>query len=229
MKSAQSMTVSRHVQSVRSVHRRRNPPQERLRNWQVRQHDTATRRASSALHSHLPSPPSLVSTRSLILPRDASSSPTPLRPSTFPREGDRESPRSRPSPKTNITLHLVTACNVRDLRSAWNFIFDGLRFADERKTEPSVHLPSSSIPYYPRICGFFSAIFSSFFFFFSRNFCEDYLILKDSMGNLAFFVSLWLKDNSKNSKFYIMLDYTNFNWSLINRITGASIFTPTFS
>lgn len=56
MKSAQSMTVSRHVQSVRSVHRRRNPPQERLRNWQVRQHDTATRRASSALHSHLPSP-----------------------------------------------------------------------------------------------------------------------------------------------------------------------------
>lgn len=58
MKSAQSMTVSRHVQSVRSVHRRRNPPQERLRNWQVRQHDTATRRASSALHSHLPSPPS---------------------------------------------------------------------------------------------------------------------------------------------------------------------------
>lgn len=84
------------------------------------------------------------------------------------REGDRESPRSRPSPKTNITLHLVTACNVRDLRSAWNFIFDGLRFADERKTEPSVHLPSSSIRYYPRICGFFSAIFSSFFFFLEK-------------------------------------------------------------
>lgn len=65
-------------------------------------------------------------------------------------------------------------------------------------------------------------------FFFSRNFCEDYLILEDSVRNLAFFVSLWLKDNSKNSKFYIMLDYTNFNWFLINRITGASIFTPTF-
>lgn len=126
------------------------------------------RLAERAVHCTriFPLPPSLVSTRSLILPRDASSSPTPLRPSTFPREGDGESPRSRPSPKTNITLHLVTACNVRDLRSAWNFIFDGLRFADERKTEPSVHLPSSSIRYYPRICGFFSAIFSSFFFFF---------------------------------------------------------------
>lgn len=88
VKSAQSMTVSRHVQSVRSVHRRRNPPQERLRNWQVRQHDTRDSRSEQC--TALASSPFLVSTRSLILPRDASSSPTPPRPSTFSREREKE-------------------------------------------------------------------------------------------------------------------------------------------
>lgn len=227
MKSAQSMTVSRHVQSVRSVHRRRNPPQERLRNWQVRQHDTATRRASSALHSHLPSPPSLVSTRSLILPRDASSSPTPLRPSTFPRGRQRISTLSS-IPKDEY--HFASRHGVQRARLAfrmklyiWRPSFR--RWAKNGAVRSPTFFLDSILPAYLWIlfCHLFFILF-----FFSRNFCEDYLILEDSVRNLAFFVSLWLKDNSKNSKFYIMLDYTNFNWSLINRITGASIFTPTF-
>lgn len=153
MKSAQSMTVSRHVQSVRSVHRRGNPPQERLRNWQVRQHDTATRGPSSAPHSHISSP-------SLILPRDASSSPFNLPERGYPR-----------SPQRRISLCISSrraTCETRVPHETL-YLTAFVSPMSEKRSRPFTYLLLPPC-YYPCIL---------FFFFFSlREIFE--IILKDS-------------------------------------------------
>lgn len=139
----------------------------------------AIRGASSALHSHLP-PSSFrrgpLSSLGTLLPHPHHRA---LQPSPE-RERKRESPYSSPSiPKDEY--HFASRHGVQDLlRSAWNFIFDGLRFADERKTEPSVHLlPSSSMLLSAYLWILFCHLFYSFFFFL-RSFCEYKIISKDS-------------------------------------------------
>lgn len=78
----------------------RNLPQERLRNWQVRQHDTST------LHSVT----SLLLVCFDAVPRRFTHT-TALQPSRKKRVSSDLFPSS--SPKTSITLHLVTACSLQ--------------------------------------------------------------------------------------------------------------------
>lgn len=156
MKSAQSMTVSRHVQSVRSVHRRGNPPQERLRNWQVRQHDTATRGPSSAPHSHISSPSLILPLRGRFL--------LALQPS---RERERGYPRS---PQRRISLCISSrraTCETRVPHETL-YLTAFVSPMSEKRSRPFTYLLPPC--YYPCIL---------FFFFFSlREIFE--IILKDS-------------------------------------------------
>lgn len=128
----------------------------------------ATRGASSALHSHLP--PS--SFRRGPLSSLGTLPPHPhhraLQPSPE-RERERENLHTalRPSPKTNITLHLVTACKTCCVPHETLYLTAFVSPMSEKRSRPFTFylLPRC---YYPRICGFFSAIFFYSFFFFEK-------------------------------------------------------------
>lgn len=151
------MTVSRHVQSVRSVHRRGT---YRKSGFVIGRYGNTI-----PVHCILSHPSfSFVSTRSL------EGSPTPLPFNLLERSASPRISSHRPAQR-RVSLCISSRRAACRLRSAWNFIFGGLHFADEWKTR--VHLPCSLslstrfISLIPLVSSFFS------------NFLRLYCILKD--------------------------------------------------
>lgn len=119
MMSTQSMTVSRHDQSVRSAHRRGT---YRKSGFVIGRYGNTIPRCN-AVHCTL-SHPSSRSTLSLI-PREVHPHHCP---STFTKGAPSPRISARRPPQRRVSLCISSRRAACRLRSAWNFIFGSLRF-----------------------------------------------------------------------------------------------------